>query len=437
MEISNFDKSRSILLCFCYNKEYCVLNRVKKYIKKYRKPFVFLNICLNLQRNTKMAMRLKVVIKLGTIVTVVLFCLAIGYYAFMKLEDTGREREMNLFSLVPSDCVAVLESNDVNGFLNDYPMLNYGDMLNDIHFPGLLQFMLKELNEYTKESVHGLSSRMNRLMVSFHDSSSFEEHVIYFGMNADDKKVMMDLLRSCGYDIFLPKQEKYRGEVIDIYPLGSGDFLATYSKSGFMVMSYQKRLIEKVIDAGLDGTSLNDDESFSQILKKKKTKTYFTLYGHSSSVPFLKLGTACWYEYDFQMNSDVLYLTGGTFFPDSMGYEEMVMDNIRCAGVVKEEGLVISADRDSTVLYANLAFDAHERGGRTLFDECVANLSHEADFALVTDMQKVAEEPDKLKPYLPSFILQNIHTFRRFILSTQFSLQGGRLSQMWVFTYKD
>lgn len=390
-----------------------------------------------MQTNTKMAMRLKVVIKLGTIVSVVLFFLAVGYYAFMKLEDTGREREMNLFSLVPSDCVAVLESNDINGFLNQYPMLNYGDKLDEVHFSGLMQFMLEELSEYTKQSVHGLSSRLNRFMVSFHDSSSFDEQVVYFGMNADDKKMMMNLLKGCGYDTFLPKQEEYRGESINIFPLDSGHFLATYSKQGFMVLSYQKRLIEQVIDACLDGTSMNADESFSQILKKKKTKTFFTLYGHSSSMPFLEIETPCWYEYDFQMNSDVLYLTGDAYFPDSMGYEEIAMEHIRRAGVVKEEELMVSADRDSTVFYANLAFDANEKGGRTLFNECVANLSHEADFVLVTDMEKVAEEPERFKPYLPSFILQNLQTFRQFILSAQLSLHGGRLSQMWVFTYKD
>ena len=129
---------------FCHYYNFCVLNRVKNYIKKTLKSFVFLKRCLNLQTNTKIAMRLKVVIKLGTIVSVVLFFLAVGYYAFMKLEDTGREREMNLFSLVPSDCVAVLESNDINGFLNQYPMLNYGDKLDEVHFSGLMQFMLEE-----------------------------------------------------------------------------------------------------------------------------------------------------------------------------------------------------------------------------------------------------------------------------------------------------
>jgi hypothetical protein len=154
-------------------------------------------------------------------------------------------------------------------------------------------------------------------------------------------------------------------------------------------------------------------------------------------MPFLEIETPCWYEYDFQMNSDVLYLTGDAYFPDSMGYEEIAMEHIRRAGVVKEEELMVSADRDSTVFYADLAFDANEKGGRTLFNECVANLSREADFVLVTDMEKVAEEPERFKPYLPSFIFQNLQTFRQFILSAQLSLHGGRLSQMWVFTYKD
>ena len=46
-------------------------------------------------------MRLRTVVKLGTIISVALFCLAIGYYAFMQLDTAGRNREVNLFSLIP------------------------------------------------------------------------------------------------------------------------------------------------------------------------------------------------------------------------------------------------------------------------------------------------------------------------------------------------
>ena len=68
-------------------------------------------------------MRLRTVVKLGTIISVALFCLAIGYYAFMQLDTAGRNREVNLFSLIPQTSVSVLDSDNINAFLHEIPML--------------------------------------------------------------------------------------------------------------------------------------------------------------------------------------------------------------------------------------------------------------------------------------------------------------------------
>jgi len=64
-------------------------------------------------------MQLKTVVKIGTIVSVLLFCLAVGFYAFMRLDMAERNRDVNLYSLVPSNCVGVLEST---GYM-DYWMI--------------------------------------------------------------------------------------------------------------------------------------------------------------------------------------------------------------------------------------------------------------------------------------------------------------------------
>ena len=69
-------------------------------------------------------MRLKTVVKLGTMVSVLLFALAIGYYALMRLDVTGQSKDVDLFSLVPSDCVAVLENENIYAFWNEYPVRN-------------------------------------------------------------------------------------------------------------------------------------------------------------------------------------------------------------------------------------------------------------------------------------------------------------------------
>jgi hypothetical protein len=52
-------------------------------------------------------MRLKTVVKFGTLVSVLLFCIAVGYYAFMKLDMTNRHRDVNPFTLIPDDCTVV------------------------------------------------------------------------------------------------------------------------------------------------------------------------------------------------------------------------------------------------------------------------------------------------------------------------------------------
>ena len=98
---------------------------------------------------------------------------------------------------------------------------------------------------------------------------------------------------------------------------------------------------------------------------------------------------------------------------------------------------MISAKKDSTALYMDEAFDANDGVAHSLFNECVANLSNEAVFSLVADMEQVEKNPARLQSYLPSFVLDNVSLFRSFILSAQLTWNDERLSHLWVFTYKN
>ena len=215
-------------------------------------------------------------------------------------------------------------------------------------------------------------------------------------------------------------------------------FLVAYMEKGFVVLSYQKRLVEEVIDAQLDETALSDDAVFKEILEKKKKQHSLKLYGRSVPMPFLDFGGDCWSEYDFYMNSDVVYLMGGTYMAgDSTNGMVHMAKRLQDIPQVKEEKLIISADKDSTALYMSEAYDANDTGMRSLFNECVANLSNEAAFTLVVDMKCIDEHPERFEDYLPSFLLKNAPLFRSFILSAQLSLGMERPSHLWVFTYKN
>ena len=382
-------------------------------------------------------MQFRIIIKWGTLVSVLFFCLAIGYSAYMQLEMTDNDKKVNLFSLVPSDCIGVLESSDMNSFVNGGSFLNDGKIAENVKFPGLFQLLLDKLAEYSNDNEHGLVSHSNRLLVSFHDIFNLEEQVVYLKTNKDDGHLLNEMLQTYVADVFLPKKEKYRGKIITVYPLSGNNFLATYIDKGFWVMSFQKRLLERVIDSSLDKTSLNDDSLFSKIINKKKNKTSIHLYARSTSIPFYNISAGCWSEYELYLNSDVFYLTGDTHLPDSLldiGLEENCVNNV---STVQEDKLVISMDRDSTICLTNQAYRIIENGHPSLFNECVASLSHEADFSMVVDMMKVENNPKRFEAFLPPFILNNVSLFRPFILSAQLSLNGERFTQLWVFTYKN
>lgn len=376
-------------------------------------------------------MRLKTVVKWSTTVLVLLFCLALGGYAFMQLDMAGRNRNVNLFSLVPSDCVGVLYSDDIYSFLDNYPEPNYKDELDKFQYPGLFEFILNGLKDYMGQDTHGLNGQMGHLMVSFHAPDVSLNQVIYLNMNSDDGQILSDMLREYAPDGFLHKEEKYRGKVIRIYPLGSDEFLASYTEKDCCVLSFQKRLIERVIDAKLDETSLDDDEAFRRMPNKKK-RNFLTLYARSSFLPFLEFGPDCWSEYEFHLNSDVLYLTGET----ASDRVDRMSEQMQELPFVEEERLILSADKDSTKMCIEKAM-IDEDENRTLFNECVANLASDASFTLVADMEAVAEQPERFDEYLPKYILEHKDYFLPFILSVQLNVNEGRLSHIWVFTYKD
>ena len=383
-------------------------------------------------------MRLKSIVKLGTIVSVLLFVLAVGYYVIMRLDMTERNREVDLFSFVPSDCAGVLDSDCVDMFSDRREMLNYSHDLDAFHATGLFKFLLDRLEEYAAVNGHGVSGQMDRLAVSFHSPSDADSQVVYFQMGAADVPVLTDILQEFAVSYFLPKEEAYRGEVMYVYPLSTEDFLAVYADEGVLVVSYQKSLIEKVIDARLDDTSLKDNEVFMQMLdKKKKGKDFLALYVRTSDTSFDGAEAEAWSEFNFHLNSDVLYLTGDTYVADGESYVNGLMARVDEMDVVREKGLMVSSRKDSTEVFMNDAFEANENGAGTLFNECVANLLADAPFVLVTDMEKVVSDPQRFQPYLPSFIIQHAAKLRRFILSVQVFVNQGRPSHIWVFTYKD
>lgn len=379
-------------------------------------------------------MQIHSVIKLGVVLSVVLFCIGIAFYGFARLSMADKENRVDIFEFVPKDCAGILETDNIDNFMHVFSQAAYSSQLDTLHRAGLMNDILSDLSRYSSAAAHGLSYQMNHVVFSFHYPHTAMDVVAYFRIGKEGKHQLIEAVKGKHGADFVPKKEIYRGKKIEIYPLSSTKYLSVYTTDGLVVVSYQKKLIEQVIDAVKDNSSLREDSVFTSI-HHPQPASFITIYGRTPSVPFLgKESCHSWSEYDIHLNSEVFYLSG-QMKEEQADCLDRMLQAVHTVPVVSESDslLVVSGrERVDSCISKVIASPSH-----TLFDECVSNLSRDASYIMVTDMEKVAAAPEQFASYLPPFLIRHADLFRSFILSIQFTEVNNRLSHIFVFTYKE
>lgn len=379
-------------------------------------------------------MQIRSVIKLGVVLSLVLFCIGIAFYGFARLSMADKENRVDIFEFVPKDCAGILETDNIDNFMHVFSQAAYSSQLDTLHRAGLMNDILSDLSRYSSAAAHGLSYQMNHVVISFHRPHTAMDVVAYFRIGKEGKHQLIEAVKGKHGADFIPKKETYRGKKIEIYPLSSTRYLSVYTTDGLVVVSYQKKLIEQVIDAVKDNNSLREDSVFTSI-HHTQPASFITIYGRTPSVPFLgKESCHSWSEYDIHLNSEVFYLSG-QMKEEQADCLDRMLQAVHTVPVVSESDslLVVSGrERVDSCISKVIASPSH-----TLFDECVSNLSRDASYIMVTDMEKVAAAPEQFASYLPPFLIRHADLFRSFILSIQFTEVNNRLSHIFVFTYKE
>lgn len=379
-------------------------------------------------------MQIRSVIKLGVVLSVVLFCIGIAFYGFARLSMADKENRVDIFEFVPKDCAGILETDNIDNFMHVFSQAAYSSQLDTLHRAGLMNDILSDLSRYSSAAAHGLSYQMNHVVISFHRPHTAMDVVAYFRIGKEGKHQLIEAVKGKHGADFIPKKETYRGKKIEIYPLSSTRYLSVYTTDGLVVVSYQKKLIEQVIDAVKDNNSLREDSVFTSI-HHTQPASFITIYGRTPSVPFLgKESCHSWSEYDIHLNSEAFYLSG-QMKEEQADCLDRMLQAVHTVPVVSESDslLVVSGrERVDSCISKVIASPSH-----TLFDECVSNLSRDASYIMVTDMEKVAAAPEQFASYLPPFLIRHADLFRSFILSIQFTEVNNRLSHIFVFTYKE
>lgn len=377
-------------------------------------------------------MKLRTVGKLGVILSVILFCIGMGFTKYAHAGMAELDKDFNLLTLVTSDCIGVLETDNLDLLVSELPHTTYASEFDSLHNAGIVSMLFKDTGLFSDSDAHGIGNQLGKFLISFHRPSTPRDIIVYFTTDKPGEKLFEWLLKKGGGD-FNPKRETYQGKDIVVYPMKSGYFLSTYSGKGFVAVSYQKKLIEQVIDTEKKKNSLAADPIFSG-LYHSKSANFMTLYARNSSFPLLSEGQShVWSEFDIHINSEVCYLGGSMHTPDSC--VQRVEGLISTINPVELPDSVIIESNKNRVDSCVSKMVASSRN--TLFDECVSNLSREASYIMVADMDYIASHSEEYKSFLPTFIYDNINMFRSFIFSVQITEVNGRFSHIFVFTYKN
>lgn len=216
------------------------------------------------------AMKIRILIRIAVIVSIVLLCTGFGVYSFLRMNAVENRQDFNLFTLVPQDATAVLETDRMADLMEDIDGLHCSKDEHFLYVSELFVYLKKYFNTLVGDTPHGLSRQMNKMLISFHEPDTPLNQVLYCSLGAGDYELVESFVRKYCSSTFPSKYFDYNGEEIRIYPTADGRFLAAYFTPDFLAVSFQKRLIEQVIDACRSRQSLMDMASFRTMYAGKR-----------------------------------------------------------------------------------------------------------------------------------------------------------------------
>lgn len=248
-------------------------------------------------------MNRKIKSRIAVTLAVVLSCIVIGIILYAQLNLKEKSQRANLFQLVPSDAQTIIETNNINSLFQALETTSFQKDYEQLHISDLFDFLNHKIDDLAAEKGHGLSVPMSNVLISFHAPGKSKDQVIYGHLGNGDKNLMESILKELNTTGYKPKEFKYKGKKIIIYPINNQEFLACFFESNCYAISFQKKLIESVIDAYVNNKSILSDSLFSQIYQKKKSENNLRLYAHSTPI-------AKWNMYDTHIQGNSIYLTG-------------------------------------------------------------------------------------------------------------------------------
>lgn len=99
-------------------------------------------------------MKLRTLIRIAVIVSIVLLCTGFGVYSFLRMNAVENRQDFNLFTLVPQDATAVLETDRMADLMEDVDGLHCSKDEHFLYVSELFVYLKKYFNTLVGDTPH-------------------------------------------------------------------------------------------------------------------------------------------------------------------------------------------------------------------------------------------------------------------------------------------
>lgn len=312
-------------------------------------------------------MKFRLFIRTAIVISIALLCVGFAVFSYLQMNMVENKREFNLYTLVPEDAVAVLETDRMEELVSDINNLQCSKDNHFLYVSELFVCLKQCLHTLVGDTPHGFSRQMNKMLLSFHGPDDPLNQVLYCSLGGGDYELVNSFVRKYSPDVFASRNFEYQGEEIRIYPMPDGRFLSTFVKSDFLAVSFQKHLVEKVIDAWRGKRSLVKKPTFCATYKEGIHSATATVFARLDAVQMGRMNDSLgcrsymgeWVEFGMEFKEKAVYCSGTCMMPDSVRAKL----HIAC-GQAPLEGFGGECLPASTFYYAQWALADVERMAR-------------------------------------------------------------------------
>lgn len=270
-------------------------------------------------------MKLRTTLKIATATSVILFCLGFAIALYFRMSAIERAEDFDLYTLVPAQTSMVLDTDNMTDLMQRFDELDCSKDGQSLYFSRFFVYLKDHINVLLEDTPHGLSKQMNKMLISFHEPNNDRDQVFYCRLGAGDYEFVEKFIGENLSASFPSRLFEYKGEKIRIYPMPDDTFLACYMTNEFLAVSYQKKLIEQVIDSRLDKQSILANEHFAKIREAHRMVAPATIYAHMREVDMgrdsdtlrHRMHIGGWTEFNLTLSGNDIYLSGINFDTDS------------------------------------------------------------------------------------------------------------------------